>query len=88
MTTTTRAAAAVTLPGISRVYERGSTAVRAVDDLTLVFPQDSWNAVMGPSGSGKPTPLPCAVGLEQVDAGQVLIGDTGLTAAGDAAWER
>ena len=85
MTTMTRAAAAVTLRGITRVYGRGSTAVRAVDDVTLTFPRGSWTAVMGPSGSGKSTLLHCAAGLEQVDAGQVLIGDTDLTAAGDAA---
>jgi putative ABC transport system ATP-binding protein len=40
---------------------------------------------MGPSGSGKSTLLHCAAGLEQVDSGQVLIGDTDLTTAGDAA---
>jgi putative ABC transport system ATP-binding protein len=85
MTTMTRAAAAVTLRGISRVYGRGGTAVRAVDDVTLEFPRASWTAVMGPSGSGKSTLLHCAAGLEQVDSGQVLIGDTDLTTAGDAA---
>ena len=38
---------------------------------------------MGPSGSGKSTLLHCAAGLEQVDAGQVLLGDTDLTRASD-----
>jgi putative ABC transport system ATP-binding protein len=83
-TTLTRAGAAVTLRGISRVYGRGTAVVRAVDDVTLEFPRGGWTAVMGPSGSGKSTLLHCAAGLERVDAGQVIVGDTDITAADDA----
>jgi putative ABC transport system ATP-binding protein len=75
--------AAVALRGVSRTYGRGSAAVRAVDDVTLDFPRGQWTAVMGPSGSGKSTLLHCAAGLERVDAGQVIIGDTDITAASD-----
>ncbi|MEU4240492.1 ABC transporter ATP-binding protein [Actinoplanes sp. NPDC026619] len=82
-TTMTRASAAVTLSAISRVYGRGNASVRAVDDVTLEFPRGAWTAVMGPSGSGKSTLLHCAAGLERVDSGQVLLGDTDLTTAGD-----
>src|SRR3954470_6099629 len=82
-TTTITTAAAVTLRGISRVYGRGPAAVRAVDDVTVDFPRGGWTAVMGPSGSGKSTLLHCAAGLERVDAGQVLLGDTDITTAGD-----
>src|SRR6185436_5370749 len=74
---------AVALRGISRIYGRGSAAVRAVDDVTIDFPRGGWTAVMGPSGSGKSTLLHCAAGLERVDAGQVLLGDTDITTAGD-----
>ncbi|GAA2656594.1 ABC transporter ATP-binding protein [Paractinoplanes durhamensis] len=79
----TREDAAVTLRGISRSYGRGNAAVRAVDNVTLAFPRGAWTAVMGPSGSGKSTLLHCAAGLERVDEGQVLLGDTDLTAARD-----
>lgn len=84
MTTMTMAPPAVALHGVSRVFGRGPSAVRAVDGVTLDFPRGSWTAVMGPSGSGKSTLLHCAAGLERVDAGQVLLGDTDLTVAGDA----
>jgi len=67
------------LDGVRRSYG----AVRAVDDVTLEFPRGGWTAVMGPSGSGKSTLPHCAAGLERVDAGQVLLGDTDLTAARD-----
>ena len=75
---------AVSLRGVTRVYGRGPDAVRAVDDVHLDFPRGGWTAVMGPSGSGKSTLLHCAAGLERVDAGRVLLGDTDITAAGDA----
>ena len=75
---------AVSLRGVTRVYRSGPDAVRAVDDVHLDFPRGGWTAVMGPSGSGKSTLLHCAAGLERVDAGRVLLGDTDITAAGDA----
>jgi putative ABC transport system ATP-binding protein len=86
VTTTTTAArnsTAVSLRGVRRVYGRGAAAVRAVDDVDLDFPRGSWTAVMGPSGSGKSTLLHLAAGLERVDAGQVLLGDTDITAGRD-----
>ncbi|GID27055.1 ABC transporter ATP-binding protein [Paractinoplanes brasiliensis] len=83
-TTLTPVRAAISLYGVSRVFGRGPAAVRAVDDVTLEFPRGGWTAVMGPSGSGKSTLLHCAAGLEKVDNGRVLLGDTDLTAAGDA----
>jgi putative ABC transport system ATP-binding protein len=83
MDTLVKAPAAVALHGISRSYGRGPAAVRAVDDVTLEFPRGGWTAVMGPSGSGKSTLLHLAAGLERVDAGRVMLGDTDITAAGD-----
>src|SRR3954470_4347807 len=84
MATTTTVAAAVALHGVSRIYGRGTATVRAVDDVTLELPRGGWTAVMGPSGSGKSTLLHCAAGLERVDAGRVVVGDTDITAATDA----
>jgi putative ABC transport system ATP-binding protein len=79
----TRTSAAVSLRGVSRVYGRGAAAVRAVDNVDLDLPRGAWTAVMGPSGSGKSTLLHCAAGLERVDTGRVLLGDTDITTAAD-----
>ena len=38
---------------------------------------------MGPSGSGKSTLMHCLAGLDDVDAGQVFIGETNLTGLKD-----
>ncbi|WP_049557850.1 ABC transporter ATP-binding protein [Nonomuraea sp. SBT364] len=84
MTLTTTTAAAVSLRGVSRTYGAGPAAVRAVDGVDLAFAPGTWTAVMGPSGSGKSTLLNCAAGLEQVDSGQVLLGDVDLARASEA----
>jgi putative ABC transport system ATP-binding protein len=78
-----RATAAVSLQDVTKTYGSGPTAVRAVDHVDLDLAPGTWTAVMGPSGSGKSTLLNCAAGLERVDSGRVLLGDTDITAAGD-----
>jgi ABC-type lipoprotein export system ATPase subunit len=64
---------------VSREYRSGETTVRALDDLTLDVAAGELVAIMGPSGSGKSTLLHCLAGLDTVDSGKVLIGDTDIT---------
>ncbi|MFC4058742.1 ABC transporter ATP-binding protein [Planomonospora corallina] len=80
-TAATRAAqttAAAEARDVVKVYGRGDTAVRALDGATLSIPAGRFTAVMGPSGSGKSTLMHALAGLDTVDGGQVLIGDTDL----------
>ncbi len=77
-TTTTSNGLAARAVAISRVYGTGDTAVRALDDASVEFPHAQLTAVMGPSGSGKSTLMHCLAGLDQVDGGEVWIGDTKL----------
>jgi putative ABC transport system ATP-binding protein len=47
----------------TKVYGKGQTEVRALDGVTVEFPQGQFTAIMGPSGSGKSTLLNCIAGL-------------------------
>ena len=74
---------AVRARGLVRTYGRGEAAVRALDGADLDIATGTFTAIMGPSGSGKSTLMHALAGLDTVDAGQVLIGDTDLTALGE-----
>jgi sulfate/thiosulfate transport system ATP-binding protein len=52
----------------------------ALDDVSLVVPDGSLTALLGPSGGGKSTLLRVIAGLEAPDAGRVLIGGEDVTA--------
>jgi sulfate transport system ATP-binding protein len=54
----------------------GFTALR---DVSVAIPEGSLTALLGPSGSGKSTLLRVIAGLEQPDAGQVLLGGEDVT---------
>ncbi|WP_327043497.1 ABC transporter ATP-binding protein [Microbispora sp. NBC_01189] len=76
--TSPRTAVAALARDVVKIYGRGDTAVRALDGATLSIPAGRFTAVMGPSGSGKSTLMHALAGLDTVDEGQVLIGDTDL----------
>ena len=62
-----------------KVYGSGDAEVRALDGVSIGFPNGGFSAVMGPSGSGKSTLLHVMAGLDSVTSGRVFIGDTDLT---------
>ncbi|WP_248963821.1 ABC transporter ATP-binding protein [Sphaerisporangium perillae] len=79
----TRSAVAAQARDVVKIYGRGDTAVRALDGASLSIPAGRFTAVMGPSGSGKSTLMHALAGLDTVDAGQVLLGDTDLSRLGE-----
>jgi putative ABC transport system ATP-binding protein len=66
-----------------KVYGRGETAVRALDGVSVLFPEGRFTAIMGPSGSGKSTLLHCTAGLDTLTSGRVTVGDTDLSTLDD-----
>ena len=64
----------------SKIYGSGDTEVRALDAIDVEFASGGFTAIMGPSGSGKSTLMHCMAGLDTVTSGQVIIGDTDLSA--------
>ena len=63
----------VRLEGVSRVYQRGASIIRAVQGISLAVARGEFLAVMGPSGSGKSTLLNLIGGLDRPTEGDILI---------------
>ena len=70
---------AVVAVDLVKTYGRGEAAVTALGGVSASFTAGRFSAIMGPSGSGKSTLLHCLAGLDTVDSGKVLIGDTDIT---------
>ncbi len=69
--------ASVTFEAASRIY--AGTTAPAVDKLNLVVNDGEFLVLVGPSGCGKSTSLRMLAGLEEIDAGRILIGDKDVT---------
>ena len=69
--------ASVTFEAASRIYP--GTIAPAVDKLNLVVNDGEFLVLVGPSGCGKSTSLRMLAGLEEIDAGRILIGDKDVT---------
>ncbi len=65
---------AVRLTGVSKVFGRGSSAVRALDQVSLEVAPGEFTCLIGASGCGKSTLLSLVAGLEQPTAGEVSTG--------------
>ncbi len=76
MTVTDRRAAppveaSVRLAGVSKVFGRGGSAVRALDQVSLEVAPGEFACLVGASGCGKSTLLSLVAGLEQPTSGEV-----------------
>jgi multiple sugar transport system ATP-binding protein len=76
--------AGVRYVGATRLYPGGTEA--ALKALDLEIADGEFMVLVGPSGSGKSTALRMLAGLEDVDEGQIFIGDDDVTT--DAPRER
>jgi NitT/TauT family transport system ATP-binding protein len=63
----------VRLTGVSKVFGRGSSAVRALDHISLEVSPGGFTCLIGASGCGKSTLLNLIAGLEQPTSGEVSV---------------
>jgi NitT/TauT family transport system ATP-binding protein len=77
MTLTDRTASAVggsvQLTRVTKVFGRGGSAVRALDQVSLEVPPGEFTCLIGASGCGKSTLLSLTAGLEQPTSGTVSV---------------
>ncbi|GAA3941876.1 sn-glycerol-3-phosphate ABC transporter ATP-binding protein UgpC [Microbacterium soli] len=69
--------ATVTFDEATRIYPGGTRP--AVDKLNIEIADGEFLVLVGPSGCGKSTSLRMLAGLEEVNAGRILIGDRDVT---------
>lgn len=63
---------------LSKVYGKGETAVKALDDVSFSVKKGEFVAIIGPSGSGKSTLLHMIGGVDHPTGGKVFIDQTDI----------
>ncbi len=65
---------------LSKVYGKGDTQIKALDDVSFSVEKGEFVAIVGPSGSGKSTLLHILGGVDTPSSGQVLVDGTDICA--------
>jgi putative ABC transport system ATP-binding protein len=73
----------VSAADIVRVFGEGEAAVRALDGVTVGFPQSRFTAIMGPSGSGKSTLMNLIGCLDSPTGGEYWLNGHRVSELGD-----
>lgn len=77
--------ALVRIHNLSKTYHEGGKARRVLDDVSLDIHQGEFFVLLGKSGSGKSTLLNLLSGIDRLDAGEIFIGETKVSALNDRA---
>lgn len=70
---------------LSKIYGKGDTEVRALDDVSFTVPKGQFVAIIGPSGSGKSTLLHILGGVDTPTDGHVFVDGTDITTLDETA---
>lgn len=67
------------IENLSKIYGKGDTEVRALDNVSFTVPKGQFVAIIGPSGSGKSTLLHIMGGVDTPTSGHVFVDGTDIT---------
>lgn len=70
---------------LSKIYGKGDTEVRALDDVSFTVPKGQFVSIIGPSGSGKSTLLHILGGVDTPTDGHVYVDGTDITTLDETA---
>ncbi|MDK3072795.1 ABC transporter ATP-binding protein [Sedimentitalea sp. JM2-8] len=70
---------AVSASRIVKTYGAGTSAVRALDDVSIDIEKGEFFTLLGPSGCGKTTLLRCIAGFETPTSGTILLSGRDIT---------
>ncbi len=72
---------------VCKEYNTGGFVQKALDDVSIVFRDCEFTAILGSSGSGKTTLLNIIGGLDHYDSGDLIINGTSTKEYNDRDWD-
>ena len=69
----------IKLSGVSKIYQSGSTEIKALNNIYLDIKKGEFAVVLGPSGSGKSTLLNLIGGMDTPSAGTIEVGGENIS---------
>ncbi len=70
----------VQISNLTKHYDEGGQSRKVLDSVNLEIEEGEFFVMLGKSGSGKSTLLNLISGIDHADSGQIMIGDTDITA--------